>query len=469
MIDTEIFLEDLLRAVGPDQVVAGAEVEARYFGDWALRDETARPVALVRPRDTAAVAATLRTCDRHRVPVVGQGGRTGLTGAAVPCSGGVILSLERMNAIGEVDPASGTIEVEAGAILEQVQRAADAADAKFALDIPGRGSCTIGGNISTNAGGNHVVRYGMMREQVLGLEAVLADGTVLSSMNRMLKNNAGYDLKQLFIGSEGTLGVVTRAVLRVFPKCPDVQTCLCAVRDVDGVLALLALARHDLGDTLSAFEVMWPSFYEYGSAALDGQAPLPAGHGAYVLIETEGVAGGAGERAMLALLEAALERAIVADAVAAQSLAQRRQIWAVRDSSGQLQNTMGPYIPFDISVPIGEMGPFVAACEADLRSSFPTARWVFFGHVADSNLHICVTRADVDPDSLDRLIYDRVATVGGSVSAEHGIGLLKRDYLDRSRSAAEIEAMRRLKRALDPNGILNPGKVFAADRSRDPT
>jgi FAD/FMN-containing dehydrogenase len=457
---------DIAAALGTrlgDGVVYGPDaVEPRYLGDRLLHDPTVRPAALIRPRTTAEVSAALAICHGRRAPVVAQGGRTGLAGGATPADGWVILSLERMRAVAPVDRASATVEAEAGAVLQQVQDAADAADMMFPLDIGGRGSCTIGGNIATNAGGNRVLRYGMMRDLVLGLEVVLADGTVLSSMNRMLKNNAGYDLKQIFIGSEGTLGVVTRAVLRVFARRPSVQTGLCAVRDYASIVELLALARARLGDTLTAFEAMWPTFYDLGTRGLNRRAPIEGGHGAYVLLESMGVDVAEDERKFQSFVEAALAQGCIEDAVVARSGADARDLWAIRDSSAELQRTLGSYFAFDVSLPVGDIGRFIESCGSRLVQRWPQATLAWFGHVADANIHLCMSGSDVTQHELDTLVYDCVADFQGSISAEHGIGLLKRDFLDRSRNTAEIATMRLLKQALDPRGILNPGKVLPA-------
>jgi FAD/FMN-containing dehydrogenase len=385
-----------------------------------------------------------------------------LSGGATPQDGWIILSLERMNAIGTADTDSATIVVEAGAVLQSVQQSAADAGMLFPLDIGGRGSCTIGGNISTNAGGNRVLRYGMMRELVLGLEVVLADGTVLDAMNEMLKNNAGYDLKQLFIGSEGTLGVVTRAVLRLFPLTTSVQTALCAVRDFDAALALLRLAKQRLGADLSAYEVMWADFYHLGTSALGRRAPIAEGHAFYVLVEAMGTDERRDGERCEEFVAAALDDGLVADAVIAQSLKETQEIWAIRDSSGELQRTIGPYTAFDISLPIRSIGRFVEVCRHRMQQRWPAINSAWFGHIADSNIHICVAKQDgpADDHELYELVYDCLATYHGSISAEHGIGALKRDYLDRSRTREAIDAMRLLKRTLDPNGILNPGKVL---------
>lgn len=454
----------LRERLGESVVRGPAEIEGRYLGDWMCRDDSAHPAALVLPRNTAEVATALSVCNALGCPVVAQGGRTGLAGGATPADGWVILSLERMRAISKPDPASATIVAEAGAALQSVQEAAEAAGVLFPLDIGSRGSCTVGGNIATNAGGNRVLRYGMVRELVLGMEVVLADGTVLTSMNTMLKNNTGYDLKQLFIGSEGTLGVVTRAVLRLFPQPISRQTALCAVTDYEQIVALLNMAKARLGSTLAAFEVMWSEFYRLATEAVGRRAPLPGGSQAYVLVESLGTDVVSDAAHFQAFLEAAAEANAIGDAVIARSGTEIQEIWSIRDASGEFQKTFWPYVGFDVSLPIGSIGRFIHECAERLRAKWPAIRLVFFGHLADSNIHICVRleNSEVQPEKeIDGIVYRCVKEYQGAVSAEHGIGLLKKSYLDLSRDASEIALMRSLKRALDPRNILNPGKIFA--------
>jgi FAD/FMN-containing dehydrogenase len=460
-------MNDLLQAlrssISPDAVLPPDAIEPRYLGDWLVRDDSARPAALVRPATTAEVSATLRVCHARGVPVVAQGGRTGLAGGAVPRDGSVILALERMRAIEPANRDSATIVAEAGAVLQAVQQAAADAGLLFPLDIGGRGSCTVGGNISTNAGGNRVLRYGMMRDLVLGLEAVLADGTVVNAMNDMLKNNAGYDVKQLFIGSEGTLGIVTRAVLRLFPLTSSVQTALCALGDYDATLALLRLAKERLGADLSAYEVMWEEFYALATTALGRRPPVAPGAPFHVLVEAMGTDEMRDNERFEQFVATAYERGIVRDAVIAQSRKESQEIWAVRDASGELQNKFGPYVPFDVSLPIRSIGAFVEDCRRRIAKRWPDLPVAWFGHIADSNLHLCAAKRP-EPGfehELDTVIYDCVGEYRGSISAEHGIGLLKREFLDRSRSPEAIATMRLLKKALDPKSILNPGKVLA--------
>jgi FAD/FMN-containing dehydrogenase len=455
---------DLSNALPPGVIVPSGEIEPRYLGDWICFDGQAHPIALARPRTTAEVSTVLSLCNKNGVPVVAQGGRTGLAGGATPSTGSVVLSTERMRSMEAVDVASSTIVAEAGVVLEAVQQAADRVDLLFPLDIGGRGSCTIGGNISTNAGGNRVLRYGMMRDLVLGLEAVLADGTVLTSMNRMQKNNTGYDLKQLFIGAEGTLGVVTRAVLRLFPKPSNVQTALCAVASYDEVVRLLGAARKSLGADLAAFEVMWPEFYSLATEVAGLRAPLRHGYEAYVLVESMGTDTGRDQVRFEEFVESVMTDGTIVDGVVARSIRDSQEIWKIRDSSGEFQKTFWPYVGFDVSVPIGDIGRFIADCRGRLAARWSDAESVWFGHAADSNIHICVRIRGVGPqpeEEIDIIVYDCVGDYSGSVSAEHGIGLLKRKFLGKSRSADEIATMRTIKRALDPGNILNPGKIFS--------
>jgi FAD/FMN-containing dehydrogenase len=441
---------------------SGTDIEARYLGDTMYALAGALPLAVVRPLDVDQVAAVLRLCNEAGVAVVPQGGRTGLAGGATPLSGCVVLSLELIRGVIEVDAAAATLTAWAGTTLQEVQEAAAAAGLFYPVDLGGRGSCQIGGNVGTNAGGNRVLRYGMTRQQVLGLEAVLADGTVVSSLNKMLKNNTGYDLKQLFVGSEGTLGVVTRVVLRLQPQPLSTCTALVALADYDAVLGLLQRLRAQLGGTLSAFEMMWPDFYEFATALPHCTRPLALGHGAYVLVEALGSDPARDQARFDAVLGAALEDALAQDAVVAQSAAQARALWTVRDSSGELRRAFWPHVGYDVSVPTGEIGRFIEACGAALRARWPQVRTVFFGHVGDANIHIGIQVGDGEQPEhdFDEVVYGLVRGWQGSVSAEHGIGLQKRAWLGHSRNPAELALMRTLKQALDPRGILNPDKIF---------
>jgi FAD/FMN-containing dehydrogenase len=451
-----------LEAALPAGVLQRAPIEARYLKDWMVSAPAeSPPIALARPRTTEEVATILRICNAHRLPVVPQGGLTGLTGGATPSAGSLALSLERFSAIESIDPDGSVITVQAGVTLQAVQQAADEAGLMFALDIGARGSCRVGGNAATNAGGNRVLRFGMMRELVLGLEAVLPDGTVISAMNSMLKNNAGYDLKQLFIGTEGTLGVITRLVLRLHPKPRSVCTAMVSVGNYQQVLALLRIVRERLGPTLAAYEAMWPDFYAFAREQR-GTVPMPEDGSIHVLLETMGTDETRDAELFEATVAAALESGCALDAVIAQSGRERAALWSTRDASGELARAFSPHVDYDVSLPVGTIGAFADECRARLLASWPEGGVVCFGHVADGNLHVSAQTRDGirGKDDVDRIVYGCVAEWQGSVSAEHGIGLLKRAYLGHSRSEAEIALMHRLKAALDPNGILNPGKVL---------
>ena len=425
--------------------------------------EGAEILGVARPRTTQQVSEVLKFCNAHNIKVVPQGGNTGLAGGALPLGPAVVLSLERMRAIEEVDPMAGTVTAQAGAPLETIQNAADQAGMFFPLDLGGRGTAQIGGNVSTNAGGNRVVRYGAMRALVLGMEWVLADGTVVTALNKMIKNNAGYDLKYLFIGAEGTLGVITRLVLRCYPKARGVCTGLCAVNDYQGVLDLLAATRSGLGSTLSAFEMMWPEFYHLGTQALGRRPPLEPKYGCYVLVETMGDDETTDQARFEAVIGEAIERGIVQDAVVAKSGAEARELWAIRDCPGEwIKTEHWPQIAFDVSIPTGQMGDYMQYAKAKIEERWPGTVAVCFGHVADSNLHLSV-RSNGDPKwehQVEELVYATVGEWKGSISAEHGIGVHKKPFLHYSRTPEEVALMRQLKAALDPKGTLNPGKVF---------
>jgi FAD/FMN-containing dehydrogenase len=461
--DVATLLRELEDAVGRDQLLTGDDIDARYLHDCFMSIVDGAPLAVVRPAKTAEVAAVLRACSAARVAVVTQGGRTGLAGGATPVDGCVVLALERMTGIEEIDSAAATMTVRAGTPLQAICNAARDAGFLFPLDLGARGSCQIGGNIATNAGGNRVIRYGMTRELVLGLEVVLADGTVVSSLNKMLKNNTGYDLKQAFVGSEGTLGVITRAVLRLQPEPKSACTALCAVADYDSGVRLLRVARQALAGTLSAFEMMWPDFYELVTRKVAGlTAPLPYGSGAYVLIEALGSDQASDQSRFEQMLNDAMQQEIVADAVVAKSGTEGAALWRIRDASAEFPRIFWPHVKFDISIPTRDIGKFVQSTVASIRARWTNAETVTFGHIGDSNVHFEVKVGEgTQPDAdISRIVYGAVRQWSGSISAEHGIGLLKRAFLGYSRSPEEIDLMRKFKKTLDPTGIMNPGKIF---------
>ncbi|MDR2327368.1 MAG: FAD-binding oxidoreductase [Acidovorax sp.] len=455
-------LQALLAALPADRIRLGDAIGARHHTDWTRMDPQC-PLALLLPRNTEEVSTMLRICHAHRQPVVAQGGLTGLVGGAHPQAHEVALSLERMNAIGEVDVSGGTLTVQAGAILESVQQAAEAAGFCCGLDIGARGSCTLGGNIATNAGGNRVIRYGMARDNLLGLEVVLADGTVVSSLNKMIKNNSGYDLKHLFIGSEGTLGIVTQAVLRLHPLPSTTQCALLALPDLDAALKVLREARARLGGSLSAFEVMWPNFYEFVTRLPGVDSPLQGQHGMYLLLEAQGGDEAQDGARFEQLLSHCLEQGWLADAAIAQSMQDQQRFWHLRDAVAEFPVHLPHRSTFDVSFPLDGMAQAVQQVEASAEAAWPGCTRMYFGHLGDNNLHIVIdvpgTQGSHAP-AIEQLVYDCVGALQGAVSAEHGIGRKKRQHLAVTRSPEEIALMHTLKQALDPLGILNPGKVL---------
>ncbi|MFT4103227.1 MAG: FAD-binding oxidoreductase [Burkholderiaceae bacterium] len=461
---------ELLEIVGLEGVLDAADVATRSAG--AFRDDSLQAGLLVRPRSTEEVSRVLRLCHAHGQSVVPQGGRTGLVHGSDARPEQLILSLERMNRIEQIDPLQRIAVVQAGVVLQTLQEAATEQDLFFPLDLGARGSATLGGNVATNAGGNRVIRYGMTRDLVLGVEAVLADGTVLSSLNRMLKNNAGYDLKQLFIGTEGSLGIVTRAVLRLLERPRSQNLALLAVDRFADVVALLKFFDRRLGGALSAFEVMWRDFYQLVTTPpARGSAPLPQSHGWYVLVEAQGGDVGRDGALFQDVLAAALEEGLVVDAVVASSERERAALWALRDDVQQT-NRHGIAYMFDVSLPVAEMERYVGEVHAALRARWPDVHAWTFGHLGDGNLHIAVRPPGEGQQArleVEEILYRPLAAFGGSVSAEHGIGEEKRAYLGLSRNAAEIATMHTLKRALDPKGVLNPGKVIAEPATQDET
>lgn len=441
----------------------GADVPVRNTHDTSYLPAT-QPLGVVRPNDPQGFADAMAICAAHGVPVVPQGGLTGLAGGAHPLPGAIAISFERFSGIEEIDPASATMTVRAGTPLEVIQRAADAAGFFIPLDLGARGSCLIGGNLGTNAGGNRVIRYGMTREMVLGLEYVLPDGTLVTGLNKMIKNNAGYDLKQLFIGAEGTLGLITRTVLRLFPRPGCTCAALCGLGRYEDVVTLLTAARQGLGPMLSAFEVMWPDYWHEATMTVPGiRRPISGDHAFYVLVEMQGMDHALDAPRFETWLATQFEAGLIEDAAIAQSMADTAAFWRTRDAAAEFGTVLGPHIAFDIGLPVGAMDVFATECRAALAKALPGCLSVYYGHIGDGNLHIVALvpgAAEQPGKAIADIVYATVGRHGGTVSAEHGIGLLKKPYLPLSRSGPELDLMRRLKQALDPQNILNPGKVF---------
>ena len=453
---------ELTAVFGRDAVWSGEDLLSRNNG--YLDNSPLKAKALLRPASTAEAAGMLRQCNTAGQTVVPHGGLTNLVYNTRTTENDMALSLERMEAVETVDAPGMTMTVQAGATLHKIQEAASAGGLFFPLDLAARDSATLGGLIANNAGGTRVLRYGMMRDLVLGLEVVLADGSVLSALNQMLKNNAGYDLKHLFIGSEGTLGVITRSVLRLWPLPGGAATALLGMERFPQVVELLALAQSQLSGTLSSFEVMWNEFYRLTTTppALS-KAPLRSDYALYVLVETLGPEHAAEQTRLADFLEKAHEHSLFSDAVVAGSSSQREALWRIREDSEQIEAQYQPTFSFDVSLPLAAMEGYVNGIRQELNRAYGEVKCWVFGHAADSNLHIGVWGSAIrqsDQIQVESIIYQPLLALKGSISAEHGIGLEKKAYLSLSRSAEEIALMRRLKAALDPRGILNPGKIF---------
>jgi FAD/FMN-containing dehydrogenase len=406
----------------------------------------------------------MRICHAANQPVVPQGGKTSVVGGSLSDTNEIVVSLERMVGIEELDEANRTMIVQAGIPLQTVQEAAAAVGLMFAIDFTVRGTATIGGIIATNAGGNRVIRYGMTREQVLGIEAVLADGTVVSSLGKAIKNNAGYDIKQLFIGTEGTLGIITRAVLRLRPLMHSQNTALVAVKNFTNLISLLKSFDRSLGGNLSAFEVMWNNFYRVVSPA-PGKSNPPLGwkYPYYVLIEATGAEQEMDAARFERVLAASFNQGMIADAVVAKSRTERDELWAIRENVEVLPS-LEPLFAFDVSLAIGDMEDYIKELCQKLGSRWPDFRYFVMGHLGDGNIHIFISIGSNNPaerQAIEEIVYSSLQSRRGSISAEHGIGRQKRNYLHYCRSKAEIALMSALKRTLDPKGILNPGKVLS--------
>ena len=468
---TARFLQRCREAIGADYVLTAPEECAPYLTDWRGRF-TGHALAVLRPNNPLQVTQLVRACVDARIALVPQGGRTGLVLGSVPDASGaqVVLSLARMKRIRALDSVNRTITVDAGCILHDIQQAAAAADCLFPLSLAAEGSCTIGGNLSTNAGGTAVLRYGNARELCLGLEVVTPQGELWSGLRGLRKDNTGYDLRGLFIGAEGTLGVITGAVLKLFPQPKASIAALVAMKTPRDALALLNLMQDRCGASLTGFELM-SAFCMQLVATHFPHLPKPfaAHHRQYVLLE---VTSHESSPHALDLVEhalgQALERGLADDAVLATSNAQSRALWTLREHIPLAQAAAGNNIKHDISLPVSSIADFIDATDARLQQAFPDCQVVCFGHLGDGNLHYNVAPPAAQPHAqflanqkaVNRIVYDSVDAFNGSISAEHGIGALKRDDLARYKSKIELDMMRAIKAALDPLGLMNPGKVL---------
>ena len=465
------FLDACRHTIGAQYVLTAAAETAPYLTDWRRR-LTGSACAILKPASTAEVAAIVRLCNQFKVPVVPQGGNTGLVLGSIPDASGtaIVLVLTRLNQIRAVDPVNNTMTVEAGCILQNIQQAAADAERLFPLSLASEGSCTIGGNLASNAGGTAVLRYGNARELCLGLEVVTPQGEIWHGLRSLRKDNTGYDLRDLYIGAEGTLGIITAAVLKLFPQAKAQRTTLAALRNPDDALRLLTLAQLRCGAALTGFELM----SAYCLALVQQhfpqmQLPFANTHAYYVLLELSDGESEAHAHAMLeSLVGDALQQEIIQDAVVAGSLAQSKALWDIREHIPLAQAVEGKNIKHDVSLPVSVIGDFIGSTNHLLQQAFPGVRMVIFGHLGDGNLHYNVAHpATVSEASfltqqvaVNRIVHDSVHQFGGSISAEHGIGALKRDEILLYKTDIEMNLMRSIKRALDPLNIMNPGKVI---------
>lgn len=460
---------DLLGARG---FTTDGELMAPWLSDWRGRYH-GRAVGMASPASTAEVAAFVALCAHHGVPIVPQGGNSGMSGGATPDEGGgsVLLSLRRMDAVRALDPVTRQVTCEAGVILQRLHDVAAEQRLRFPLTLGGKGSATIGGLVSTNAGGTQVLRHGTMRAQVLGLEAVLADGSVIDTLTPLKKDNRGFDVKQLLIGSEGTLGIVTAATLRLLPEIGGRTVAWAGLDSITDARQLLVACEAAAGDVLEGFEVLPAQALEAVLAHVPGsRAPLAEEHAWHALIELAAPEGEADRLPALAeaILGRAMEDGLVADAVIAANDAQAEAFWQLRDEIAPAERAVGPAMQHDISVPVATMADFVAAAVPEVEARFPATRAVAFGHLGDGNVHFHVLAPSgavrgewelAEGKAISAFVHDLVTQWGGSISAEHGIGQMKVAELGRLGDPAQLAVLRAVKRALDPAGLLNPGKL----------
>ncbi|AEG50868.1 D-lactate dehydrogenase (cytochrome) [Sphingobium chlorophenolicum L-1] len=458
-VSAAAFESGLFAIVGPRGLIRPEEFGARSCDPF--RQVPIQSRFLVRPSCTAEVAQVVRLCRAHGVPIITHGGATGVCGGAFTREDSIVVSLERMNAIAEISHADQLAVVEAGVPVEALQEAAAAQGLFYAVDLGSKGSATIGGTLATNAGGNHVLRWGMTRMNVLGIEAVLADGTIVSAMNRLIKNNSGYDLKHMLIGSEGTLGIITRAVMKLEPLPTTHEVAFVAVPTMDKVVSLLTLAR--AVPSLSAFEVMWDDYYRLVAESRAGRRPIEPGCAYHVLIETMGYDEQYDHERLARLIERASEDGLIADGVLASSERQRSDLWRVREASDVLVREFKELVSFDIGIPLTVLEAFVGDARTALTAAFPDMRMVTFGHLGDGNVHFGVsigTGTIERTRDIEDVVFAVVAEYGGVLTAEHGVGQTKREFLPRHKDAGEMAMMRMVRNALDPDRILNPDVLF---------
>lgn len=454
--------------VGDKNAITDQQAQAPYLVEMRNMFHGQTPVVL-RPSSVEEVARILKLANETAAPIVPQGGNTGLVGGQIPLHDEIVLSLNRLDRIREVDATSNTLTCEAGVTLQRAREAAAAVDRLYPQVLPSEGSCTIGGNLSTNAGGTAAIAHGIARSHVLGIEVVLADGRVLNNLNKLKKDNTGYDLKNLFIGAEGTLGVITAAVLRLVPRPRAVETAFVGVPSAEAALALLGIATERTAGGVTSFEIMTRRGIELVLQHAAGtRDPLVAPHPWYALVELSSPQPTGLRDLMEEVLAQGMERGLVADAAIAGSIEQGKAFWRIRDMFGEVQRHAGGSIKHDVSVPVAAVPAFIREADSAVTALIPGARPLPFGHLGDGNIHYNVTQpegADKDEylkrwDEVNAVVFAAVRKYGGSISAEHGVGVIKRDLLPSVKDPVALELMRSIKRLLDPKGILNPGKVL---------
>lgn len=453
-------LEDIKKIIGPNAILEGSDISNRASSYWDATPISAK--AIVKPKNTDELSLILKQMNDQKQILVTHGGLTGCAQAANTTPDHIALSMERMNKIIEIDDVGGTVTLEAGVILENVQNAVAEKGFFFPLDLGARGSCTVGGNAATNAGGINVIRYGMMRNHILGMEVVLADGTILSSMNKVIKNNSGYDLKQLFIGSEGTLGIITKLIVKLESAPKSKETAIAALDSFSDVIQFLNHMKKEAASSLSAFEVMWGGYYDAVTTEGHHKAPIARNAPYYVITECTGTNPGHDQDAFMSTMEKAFDENIIQDAVIPSSEQQRNEIWNVREGFEPIL-TNDPIFLYDISLPIIHMEEYVREVETNISKTWPQSDCFVIGHIGDGNLHLFICPKEGDKTlhhKSNKIVYDPLKRFGGSVSAEHGIGIEKKEWLSHCRSDTEITLMKTLKKTLDPNNILNPGVIF---------
>ena len=454
----------LIKTFGKDHLLTHDEAADRVASNWR-QHENLDCLALLRPKTTEQISKMLQICNEFDQPVVPHGGLTNVVGGVATKSGEIALSLERMNQIEEINVQDKTVTVQAGVVLSDLQKALADQGQHFPLDLGAKGTCMIGGNIASNAGGLQALRYGVMRNLVLGLEVVLADGTIISSMNKMMKNNAGYDLKQLFIGSEGTLGIITRAVLKMEDLPKTRCTAFIALESFEKAVQLLQYAKKHLNNGLTSFELLWQDYYTLMTSSPSPYSPpLSQTFPFYVLMETHGQDAEKDKILFEEFLEKSLEEGLIADAAIAQSQQELDWFWGIRENVELVFSVHSPVFLFDVSLAISDMDAYIKKIRTELQNIWPYLHFYSFGHMGDGNLHLFVSCGDDEASTkhlVEEIIYKPLQLIDGSITGEHGIGLEKKSWLHLSRTAEEIQLMKTIKKAFDPKGILNRGKLFS--------